>query len=132
MLEYRQTLDMGTENLLIKENWQHLHGDLPAHHPHEHDQPGHQLHHRVHQVRHDLQHQHHLHDGPRLHLPLSVRQSASHGGYQTCGGLADLQPRVPFHHNSSQRLDAGSFLLYNSVVVDLTFILYNEIFKVNI
>ena len=41
----------------------YLYGDLPTHYPDEHDQPGHQLHHRREQVQPDLHHQHHLHDG---------------------------------------------------------------------
>ena len=102
MLEYRQTLDMGTENLLSKENWQHLHGDLPAHHPDERRQPGHQLHQRRGQVQPDHHRQHDLHDGPGLRLPLGVLQPPQHCQHQAGGGLATVQPRLPCPRHPGQ------------------------------
>ena len=65
------------------------------------------LHYWRHQVRHDLHRQDHLHDGPRLHLPISVRQSARHGGHQTCQRLDDIQPRLSLHHDAGQCHPAG-------------------------
>ena len=54
-----------------------------------------------------LHHQHYLHDGPGLHLPLSVRQSAHHLGHQTSGGLAPFQPGLPSYCNADQYRTSG-------------------------
>ena len=94
----------------------HLHGDLPAHHPHEHDQPGHQLHQRGGQVQPGLHHQHHLHDGPRLCLPLSVGQSPTNLGHQAGGDMADIQLR-----EGLQKQKSGIFQFGNSTLFFLDF-----------
>ena len=75
---------------------QYLHGDLPAHHPDEHHQPGHHLHRGRGQVHSDPGAEHHLPDGAGLHLPLSVQQPPQHTQHQAGGGLAAVQPRLPF------------------------------------
>ena len=58
----------------------------------------------------DIRAQHHLPDGVGLHLPLGVLQPPQHFEHQAGGGLAPLQPRLPFlsHHRqcspSSERM----------------------------
>ena len=52
----------------------------------------------------DLQHDvssvcSHLHDGPGLHLPVRVRQSAHHLRHQASRDLADLQLDLPLLHH---------------------------------
>ena len=93
--------------IYFQEAWQHPPGDVPANCPDEHDQPGHQLHLRGGQVQPDPADQHHLHDGPGLGLPLSLRQPSHHLGHQASGGLAHIQLGLPFSHHSRQCSASG-------------------------
>ena len=88
----------------------YLYGDLPTHHPDEHDQPGHQLHDHRGQVQPDHHSEHHLHDGPDICVSLSVLLPPPHALNQAGGGVAPSQPGLPLpghhhKHHSSCKLD---------------------------
>ena len=91
-----------------QETAQHCHGDLRADRPHEYHQSSHQLHHWRGEVQPYIHHQHHLHDGPDLHLPLGLGQPAHDLGHQAYRGLAVIQPRLPLPRYSCQRLSPGT------------------------
>ena len=52
-----------------------------------------------------------LHDGPGLGLPLSLRQPPRHLGDKASGGLAVVQPGLPFPGDPCQRITTGRPIL---------------------
>ena len=75
----------------------------------EHRQPVHQLHTTSAErtSKPDLHHQHHLHDGPGLGLPIGVHQPPQHRQHQASGGLADIQLGLPSHCHPRQYFTPG-------------------------
>ena len=58
-------------------------------------------------VRADHPSEHHVHDGAGLGLPLCLLLAPRHAGHQARGGVAPVQPRLPFHGHHQQHHAAG-------------------------
>ena len=85
--------------------------DIFANNLDELDQPVHQLPCSRGQVQPGADHQHRLHDGPGLGLPLSVLRPPNHTDYQASGGLASVQLVLPRPRHTRQRPPPGEDVL---------------------
>ena len=63
--------------------------------------------------------EHHLSHGAGLHLPLGVLQSPQHPQHQAGGGLAPLQPRLPFlcHYRQCSPSGKTNFIMGHTVLI---------------
>ena len=67
--------------------------------------------------------EHHLHDGPGLCLPLSLRLAPAHPSHQAGGGVAPGQPRLSLPHNHHKHHLSRKTFIIEILTWDFYFVL---------